>query len=181
CRNLGEVLDLFKRYYPVLAPELELEFGEEDDRVRITSTNTQADLPLTFGLEIIAAAMRNTLSGLLAEPDFPLSFEFPYPEPTYGDLYREILGHDLAFNCPIAAWSLPRGFVDLPLPSSNPALRQLYEDECARLLKDIEGAADLSARSRRLLRKFEGQYPQMPQVAGMLNVSARTYRRRLAE
>jgi AraC-like DNA-binding protein len=38
----------------------------------------------------------------------------------------------------------------------------------------------ISARTLRLLRKFEGQYPKLPQVAAMLNSSARTYRRRLA-
>ena len=36
-------------------------------------------------------------------------------------------------------------------------------------------------RTLRLLRKLEGQYPQMPQIAAMLNLSPRTYRRRLDE
>ena len=33
----------------------------------------------------------------------------------------------------------------------------------------------------KLLRKLEGQYPQMPQIATMLNLSPRTFRRRLDE
>lgn len=181
CRNLGEVLQLFERYYHVLAPDLDLDFSVADGRVRITSTNTQADLPLTFGLEVIAGAMRNTLGGLLAEQDFPIRYEFPYPAPDYVDQYYAILGYDVHFDRPIAAWSFPESLVHLTLPSSNPALRQLYEAECVRLLADLAQVDDLAAQTRRLLRKFEGQYPQMPQVAAMLNVSSRTYRRRLAD
>ena len=181
CRNLGEVLQLFERYYPVLAPDLELQFGVRDGRMRITSTNTQADLPITFGLEVIAGAIRNTLGGLLAEQDFPIRYDFPYPAPEYVEQYYAILGGDMHFDCHIAAWSFPESLVHLALPSSNPALRQLYEAECARLLADLAQVDDLATQTRRLLRKFEGQYPQMPQVAAMLNVSSRTYRRRLAE
>ena len=66
-------------------------------------------------------------------------------------------------------------------PSSNPALRALYEQECARLLADLEGEDSVAEQTLRLLRKLEGQYPQMPQVAAMLNLSPRTYRRRLEE
>jgi AraC-like DNA-binding protein len=179
CRNLREVMQLFERYYHVLAPDLDLEFSDTGGRVSITLANTEAFLPLEFGLECIAAAMRNTLSGLLGDRQFPLRFEFPYPAPTRVAVYREILGSDVHFACAQAVWSFPSALLDSPLPSSNPALRQLYEAECARLLTDLQDAADIAAQTRRLLRKFEGQYPKMPQVATMLNISPRTYRRRL--
>jgi AraC-like DNA-binding protein len=67
------------------------------------------------------------------------------------------------------------------LPSSNPALRSLYEAECARLLADLEESDSVAEQTLRLLRKLEGQYPQMPLIADMLNFSPRTYRRRLEE
>jgi AraC-like DNA-binding protein len=181
CRNLGEVMQLFERYYHVLAPDLELVFSQSADRVRITSQNSEAFLPLAFGLECIAAAMRNTLSGLLGDARFPLRFEFPYPAPTYAAVYYDTLGADVHFDSDEAAWSFPAALLELALPSSNPALRQLYEAECARLLNDLQDTADTAARTRRLLRKFEGQYPNMPQLARMLNISPRTYRRRLQE
>jgi AraC-like DNA-binding protein len=74
-----------------------------------------------------------------------------------------------------------RDLLSTPLPSSNPALRSLYEAECARLLADLQEADSVAEQTLRLLRKLEGQYPQMPQVAKMLNLSPRTYRRRLDE
>ena len=39
----------------------------------------------------------------------------------------------------------------------------------------------MRVQTRRLLRKFEGHYPKMPQIAAMINLSSRTYRRRLAD
>ena len=86
----------------------------------------------------------------------------------------------MRFDCPQAAVSFPAILLATPLPSSNPALKHLYEEECARLLADLEEAGSTAEQTLRLLRKFEGQYPQMPKIARMLNLSPRTYRRRLA-
>lgn len=181
CRDLGEVIQLFEDYYPVLAQDLELEFSVDAERMTIQLSTLQSGLPLPFGLECIAAAMRNTLGGLLGDEEFPLRFEFPYPEPSYIDKYRRILGEDLHFDQARARWSFPASLLQQTLPRANPALRQLYEAECKRLLADLEETKDTAAQTRRLLRKLEGQYPKMPQMAAMLNLSTRTYRRRLAE
>jgi len=143
--------------------------------------NSNIGAPVEFALECIAAAIRNTLRGLLGGQDLPLRFEFPYPKPDHVRVYRELLGEDLHFDTDAARWSFPADQLALPLPSSNPALRQLYEAECARLLSDLHDSADISEQTLRFLRKLEGQYPKMPQVAAALNLSARTYRRRLAD
>jgi AraC-like DNA-binding protein len=181
CRNLAEVLQLFERYYHVLAPDLDLEFRQEAQRFVVVASTQDTHLPLHFGLECLAAAMRNTLVGLLGGDGMPLRYEFPYAPPGHAASYRSSLGDDVRFDRPAAAWSFGVEHLARPLPSSNPALRQLYEAECARLLSDLKDPGDLAVRSRRLLRKLEGQYPQMPQLARMLGVSPRTYRRRLAD
>ena len=181
CNNLREVIELFERYYHLLAPDLELEFGETDEMYEVIAKNTQAELPMEFGLECISAALRNTLIGLLGREEFPIRFEFPYPKPAYANRYFEVLGDDVHFDQPQMKWTFPASLLDATLPSSNQALHDLYESECARLLADLRDDIDLNTQTRRLLQKFEGQYPKMPQIASMLNMSARTYRRRLAE
>jgi len=181
CRDLAEVLQIFERYYHVLAPDLDLEFRREAQRFVIIASTQDTHLPLHFGLECLAAALRNTLAGLLGGRSLALRYEFPYAAPAHAERYRESLGDDVHFDRPAAAWSLAVEHLATPLPSSNPALRELYEAECLRLLSDLKDPGDLAVRSRRLLRKLEGQYPQMPQLARMLGVSSRTYRRRLAD
>jgi AraC-like DNA-binding protein len=105
--------------------------------------------------------------------------EMPYPKPPHVDQYYPVLGEDVHFNCVRGRILFHCDLLETKLPSSNPVLMNLYEAECARLLTDLEGEDSVSEQTLRLLRKLEGQYPQMPQIAAMLNFSPRTYRRRL--
>ena len=145
----------------------------------LTIVSSPAETPLDFGFELICGAMLNTLRGLLNRSDLQLHLEVPYPAPAHAARYYEVFGGDVRFNCVSGRIAFRRDLLPTPLPSSNPALRNLYENECARLLSDLEEEESVSEQTLRLMRKLEGQYPQMPQVAKMLNLSARTYRRRL--
>lgn len=181
CRNLREAIDLFLKYHHLLSPNLEMTFVDEGRLCCLTTTESYLDLPRHFSYELLFGAMLNTLRGLLNMPDLQLQLEAPYPPPAHADLYREFLGDQVSFDSDQARIRFESALLETPLPSSNPALRRLYEQECARLLADLEEEESVSRQTLRLLRKLEGQYPQMPQIAKMLNLSPRTYRRRLQE
>ena len=140
CRDLGQVIDLFLKYYHLLAPALHLEYEMLDGYCVLTTVSSLAETPLDFSYELICGAMLNTLRGLLNRSDFQLRLEVPYPEPAHSAHYFEVFGPDIRFDCVTGRI----GF---------------HQD----------------------LRKLEGQYPQMPQTAKLLNLSPRTYRRRLEE
>jgi AraC-like DNA-binding protein len=180
CQDLAEVIDLFMRYYHLLSPALELEY-EVTDRECVITTVAIPDPDLeVFGFELMGAAMRNTLRGLLGREELVLELEFPYAAPVHEGEYRALFGEHVHFDRPRGRIRFDRALLRTRLPSSNPALRALYEQECTRLLQDLESDASVAEQTLRLLRKLEGQYPQMPQLARMLNMSPRTYRRRLA-
>ncbi len=180
CRDLGQVMDLFLKYYHLLAPALYLEFDIVDEQCVLTTVSSFAEGPQNFGYELMYGAIANTLKGLLNRSELQLHIEVPYPRPAHAERYYQVFGPDVHFGCVRGRVSFHRDLLDTPLPSSNPALRSLYEAECARLLNDLEGEHSVAAQTLQLLRKLEGQYPQMPQIAKMLNLSPRTYRRRLA-
>ncbi|GAB5451054.1 MAG: ornithine utilization transcriptional regulator OruR [Halioglobus sp.] len=181
CRDLGEVLDLLMKYYHLLSPGLHLEYDVIDEHCVLTIMTTPGDIYIQFGYELLYGAFINTLRGILNDPDLVIRMELPYPEPLHSALYYKVLGRNTHFDYPQGRILFDRTLLKIPLPSSNPALRKLYEAECARLLADIAGEASVAERTLKLLRKLEGQYPQMPQIANMLNLSPRTYRRRLDE
>lgn len=181
CRDLGEVMDLFLKYYHLLSPALYLEFEMIENQAVFTIVSTPEENPIEFAYEMMFAAFLNTLRGLLGSDDVTLQVAFPYPAPRHEAAYYEVFGDGVQFNSVRGRISLDQALLDTPLPSSNPALRALYEEECARLLADLEEEDSVAEQTLRLLRKLEGQYPQMPQLAHMLNFSPRTYRRRLAE
>lgn len=181
CRNLSEVMDLFLRYYHLLAPTLHLEFEEVGDYCFLTTVSDTYIANMQFSYELMYAAVLNTLRGLLNKPALEMRVELPYPRPEHAARYREVFGEEVLFDCLRGRISFHRELLNTALPSSNTALRSLYEAECARLLADLEEEDSIAERTLRLLRKLEGQYPQMPQIASMLNLSPRTYRRRLEE
>lgn len=179
CETLGEVMALFLKYYHLLSPALFLEYEVRNGRCLLTTVTTPQENPIEFAYELMYAGILNTLQGMLNLPSLELRVEVPYPAPAHAALYYEVFGDDVHFGRPRGRVSFPEAMLAAPLPSSNPALRALYEDECSRLLADLEEEDSIVEQTLRLLRKLEGQYPQMPQIAHMLNYSPRTYRRRL--
>lgn len=180
CRDLGQVMDLFLKYYHLLAPAIYLEIDIVNEQCVLTTVNSFAESPEHFSYELMYSAIANTLKGLLNTRALQLHIELPYPKPAHATRYYEVFGQDVQFNCVRGRISFHRDLLNAALPSSNPALRTLYEQECARLLADLEGEHSIAEQTLQLLRKLEGQYPQMPQIAEMLNLTPRTYRRRLA-
>lgn len=181
CGTLEEALQLLLRYHHLLANSLEMGLEINGELCALTVTSAPEDTDIEFGYELVYGAIINTLRGLLSQPDLCLRMEVPYAEPAHVDQYYAVFGHDIHFNSVRGRILFHTGLLATPLPSSNPVLMNLYEAECARLLADLEGEGSVSEQTLRLLRKLEGQYPQMPQIAAMLNFSPRTYRRRLDE
>ena len=181
CSDLDQVIALLLKYCHLLSPTLNLEFETTDELCFLTTVDTPMGISASFAHELLYAAILNTLRGLLNMPELQLRIEAPYPPPAHTQAYREVFGDDVRFNCPRGRVAFDRKLLATPLPSSNPALRSLYEQECARLLADLEEEEAVAQQTLRLLRKLEGQYPQMPKIAQMLNLSPRTYRRRLSQ
>jgi len=179
CETVEGVIDLFLRYYHLLTNELEIRREDAAGVTWLVSALGEHETAPEFVFELFYASFINTLGGLLGHRNFSLVLEFPYPEPPHARRYPAALGTQLRFDAPRSRIGLDRTLLQTRLPSSNPALHALYEAECARLLADLEQETSVAQQTLRLLHKLEGQYPQMPRVAAMLNFSARTYRRRL--
>ncbi|MEH6549419.1 MAG: AraC family transcriptional regulator [Pseudomonadales bacterium] len=181
CKNLQQVIELFQRFYHLLAPGLTLSIETGPQRSLMTISSPPEGLHQHFIYELLYGAILNTIRTLLNKPNLTLQMAFPYPEPLHSADYRELLGPDLLFDAMEGSISLDTNLLEEPLPSSNQALLALYEQECARLLADLEEDSSIGERTLNLLRKLEGHYPSMPQAAQMLNLGSRTYRRRLEQ
>ncbi len=180
CDTLAMVIELFLKYYHILSPTLEVEYHVAKGHCYFRPSNEDSGLSDLFGYEIFTAAVKNTFGAMLGRQNFPFYFDFDYPAPKHVEEYYQVLGDNLRFDQAITQLSFDEELLQLKLPSSNSALLTLYEQECQRLLADIEGEDTIAEQSLGLLRKFEGHYPQMDQAAQLLNTSPRTYRRRLA-
>ena len=184
CANLMEVLDTLVRYGPLLTgrqAQIDHYKDLEAGRIGLTLSVASPSPSIRFSHEAIFSAAQKTLSDLLQTPTVDVEVSLPYDTPQDTTAFKEIFGHNVRFNADNATLSIPEAQTREPLPTSNPTLRALYDAECARLLADLSDNASYTERTLAALNKLEGQYPGLDQMASMLHMSTRTYRRRLQE
>ncbi|MFT5482318.1 MAG: AraC-like DNA-binding protein [Halieaceae bacterium] len=181
CADFLGALQLFLKYYPILASNLELSYHEEGERCYLTPRWEILEFNEQFSYEFLFASILTSARFLLNRTEPMFRLELPYAEPHYVNVYRELFGDDVHFDCPVGRLSLHRSLLTVQLPSSNQVLRDLYEQECKRLLADLVGHETVAEQTLQVLRQLEGQYPQGEAVAALLNYSPRTYRRRLED
>jgi AraC-like DNA-binding protein len=184
CANLMEVLDTLVRYGPLLTGrQAQIDHYKDfyEGRIGLALSLTSPASSARFSHEAIFSAAQKTLSDLLQTPAVDVKISLPYDKPRDTNAFRKIFGNHVRFNADNATLSIPEALTREPLPTSNPTLRALYDAECARLLADLSDNANCSERTLSALNKLEGQYPGLDQMASMLHMSTRTYRRRLQE
>ena len=184
CANLMEVIDTLIRYGPLLnGRQARIDHYKDLDagRIGLTLSLTSPPTSIRFSHEVIFSAAQKALSDLLQTPAVDVEISLPYDKPRDTNAFIEIFGNNVRFNADNATLSTPEAQTREPLPTSNPTLRALYDAECARLLADLSDNASCTERTLAALNKLEGQYPGLDQMASMLHMSTRTYRRRLQE
>jgi AraC-like DNA-binding protein len=77
--------------------------------------------------------------------------------------------------------SFARELLDAPLPRGNPAMAKLCEEQCQALLDKRRVRSGLAGQVRDRLLHTPGRLADMEQIAGELNLSSRTLRRRLLD
>ena len=184
CSDLLEVLQLLDQYAPLLiGSRSQLSVYEDSDRGRIGVTleleGAATTMPFTY--QAIFSGIQKTTSDLLDSKSLDWEIDLPFSKPKDIAPYLEIFGDKVRFSSDKARLSCPSHFTRTSLSTSNRTLRTVYENECARLLAHLADDATCTEQTLTILNKLEGQYPQLPQIAAMFNVSTRTYRRRLQE
>ena len=182
CTDLTEVLETLVRYGPLLTggqTRLHLFHDRQRDRTGFEIELQATSLATRFTHDVIFSAAQKALSDLLQSSTDQIEVSFPYRRPADTTPFGTIFGPAVFFSKDRAVMSLPNTFMQRPLPTSNATLRGLYEAECARLLAHLADSNSCTEKTLMALEKLEGQYPQLEQMAAMLNLSTRTYRRRL--
>jgi len=97
------------------------------------------------------------------------------------ELYESILKCDVEFNQLHNEISLPIDLSKEKLVSANSAVHIIFEEQCERLLRDLNKIENFSAAARRILFQSGDEFPDIKEVAFKLHMSESTLRRRLKE
>ncbi len=105
---------------------------------------------------------------------------FDCTEPAYARDYRDRLP-PMRFATGVNQLRFPLRYLDLPLNTADPLTARLVTQQCEQEFTQLGYSGDLVAQLRALLTAGTKGYPDLAGVAGRLNLSERTLKRRLHE
>ncbi|UIN54143.1 MULTISPECIES: AraC family transcriptional regulator [Pseudomonas] len=134
-----------------------------------------------FAVEEFFASLLVYGRALVGETFKPIAVQFMHATPDYVDEYRRLLGPDVRFGCLHNRMLIDVQWLDVNLPNHHSlALRQavkLLELEAAQVHQKL----DLIQAVERAIARDLSRGSHIEKIAGDLNMSSRTLRRRLTE
>ncbi|MET9486728.1 AraC family transcriptional regulator ligand-binding domain-containing protein [Nocardia sp. NPDC006630] len=180
--NLKQAMDIALRYADLsftAAHHFIEERGAEVCVVRDDSA-LPADIR-RFTLERDLAAIATIQQDLLPMRIPAVRVELDVEAHPIYEMFGAVFGvEEVAFSMPQSRISFQATTLQTPLPQANMSTARFYEQQCADLMESRHSRTGLSGRVRQLLIRHGGSADQA-RIAGDLDVSVRTLRRRLAE
>ncbi|MEM9456079.1 MAG: AraC family transcriptional regulator [Myxococcota bacterium] len=106
--------------------------------------------------------------------------ELRRPPPDRPEAYRQIYGDRLVFGAGLDQIVIPAEALDLPLPGSNPEMRQYFQRQLEAEIMRLPSPL-LAGRVHAWVEQNLESAPGLPDVARALGMSARTLQRRLGQ
>jgi AraC-like DNA-binding protein len=111
-----------------------------------------------------------------------LRAEFSYAEPVHSAEYRLMYCAALAFNRPNTFIVFEESYLGLPVVQNERSIKDFLRTAPENILLKYKNGSSLTARVRRRLRQcLPGEVPDFEGLAGELNMTPATIRRRLHE
>lgn len=183
--TLQQAIDLFLRYYRILAFDFNLQFTIDGEHCYFTvedGPDTEDPvLPNCFNYECMFTAINSSIRFLLQRQELPVWFDIAAPAPTYAARYFELLGPNVRFDQPVHRLGCATELLSTSLRGANPGLVKIYAAQCQDLLSKMDQDASTQAKVRALLESCEGAFPGHDDAASLLAMSSRTLRRKLEQ
>ncbi|MEO4047055.1 AraC family transcriptional regulator [Pseudomonas sp. CAU 1711] len=180
--DLGAALQLALRYQWHIGSLLDYRMEIVGDQVQVHATPRFFDPDVVvFYLEEAFASSLAIVRGLTGLDLVASRIEVQHPSPPHAQRYAELFRCPLRFAGEHNLVQFPLSWLELPLPTRD----DYVAAETCLLLDDTQrqeqGLSDLIETIEREVRKNLGDPPTLSQLAGQLNLSERTLRRRIGE
>ncbi len=111
----------------------------------------------------------------------PLMITVAHADPPSAALYEEQLGCPVHFSAGATEIHYDHSLLDDRPPLTNPVTLAMLREGCENLIGKIDDASSISGQVQQLIMERPGEFPSMEVVAGHMNLTPRTLRRRLTE
>ena len=183
CSDFTEAIKLINRYQLLLGTGINFIVLSDSNNTKHTlrvSINILSNLQKKLVTELIISQSIYLLK-IITNKKLKFKISFQYEGINNKELYESILKCDVEFNQLHNEISIPIDISKEKLISANSAVHIIYEEQCEKLLRDLNKIENFSAATRRILLQAGDDFPDIKEVAYKLHISESTLRRRLKE
>jgi len=176
-----EALRLLAKYYKVQAPRATFKVNKTPDFYHLITEPT-ASLPDApwFVAEFMVSSIYKSSEFLFSDDVEGLSVSFSFSAPPHAEMYSQYIRVPFSFDQAFNGLIIPKEKAKQPLPSSDPIAANLFEEQCAQLIKTTESHL-ISGQIKNLQSQNVGHFLSQTQVAKLLNMSVSSLHRKLAD
>ena len=181
CSDFTEAIKLINRYQLLLGTGINFIVLSDSQKSKYTlrvSMNVLNNLQKKLITELVISQSIYLLK-IITNEKLKFKISFQYEGINNKELYESILKCDVEFNQLHNEISIPVDISKEKLISANSAAHIIYEEQCEKLLRDLNKIENFSAASRRILLQAGDDFPDIKEVAFKLHISESTLRRRL--
>lgn len=179
--TLGQALYAYQRFEALF-------YGLQMAQIKLSGSNAEIGWPvfggMSFGLlvdETAISALVSFMRKLVPNAPSPSEVAFSSPPPAQPEVYERFFGCPVVFNAPYVRVRFPIDYLDIPLPTANPALRQLLDRQSAALSSALPGQHPFAFQVQQvMLRLLPEARVSLKEVAAEMAMSVRTLQRRLS-
>ena len=184
CSSFSEAIKLINRYKLLLGTGINLNVLSDSHNPQYTlrvSISILSNLQKKLLTELIISQSIYLLRIITNNDKLKFTISFQHEGINNKELYESILKCNVKFNQLHNEISVPVDLSKEKLVSANSAVHIIYEEQCERLLRDLNKVENFSAATRRILLQAGDDLPDIKEVAFKLHMSESTLRRRLKE
>ena len=182
CDTVAEALQRFQRYQRLLHDGDTAHFEIRADQACVC-WSSQYGRSTRLSDEVLVMGMVANLRSMTGCNELqPTRINFVAPAPNQVEAYQQFVECVISFDQPQLELIFPIEFLARPVTNSDPALKQLLEQQAQTLLAVLPRQEDFYQRLQQaILKAIQGGEPTLDQVAKTLALSRRTLHRRLNE
>jgi AraC-like DNA-binding protein len=183
CKTLSQALDRSLRFYALILDDISGSLERDATEAKIVlHEKAEGAGQRVFAHELLLMLLYGVSCWLVGRRIPILRTEFSYPEPAHSAEYRLMYCADLRFGRPNTLIAFEAGYLNLPLVQNERSLKEFLRTAPESILVKYKNGSSLTARVRRRLRQYlPGEVPDVDGLAGELNLTPATMRRRLHE
>ncbi|MFT6724212.1 MAG: AraC-like DNA-binding protein [Arenicella sp.] len=180
--TIGDALKLMVRYNKALIPSLDVKVVARASRVEVLIKAPHLpDALKRFYIELLYAAIMRSGNTLIPKGKTSVHLELDYDAPYDQSAYQQLFGSKVQFNRNRSVLSFDEASLDLSIATANPVARDIFRNECDRLLSRDTHRGMVSQRVQEVLLQSGTEFPTSVRVANQLHMSESTLQRRLAK